>query len=367
MPALRDPLLLAASPEGIAARSAAASASAPVKVGLLINGAAGQMRARAQRAALERVAASAGPDACVCLATPDLASVRRALAELLVVHQCNVLATAGGDGTLHHAVNALAALDAGIGAPQPWPRWLVLSGGTLNIVARTLGSHGNPAQRLQAFLRDFAGVRLSRLPARRVSLLAAGWQGDAERLGFVFGSEVAFHAIALYTRFGSGYLGLARFLAEFARGATVGSVLWQAEGWKLGPYPGPLWVDDTQLGPYTGAVASTVDLTLAVAAVRTIRRQLLQPGMSVRVVEETDLQRLLTLLPAMMRDQPAPGLRDWPSAHQLQLTGPFTLDGELYPLPGTRVAHEPLTVRVADQRLHAVPGEWERAEEPGLL
>lgn len=325
------------------------------------------MRARAQRAALERVASRNGGSDCVCIATPDLASVRRALAELLVVHRCNVLATAGGDGTLHHAVNALSALDASQPETQLWPRWLVLSGGTLNIVARTLGSHGSPAKRLAAFLNDFAGVRLSRLPVRRVSLLSAAWQGEAQRLGFVFGSEAAFHAIALYTRFGSGYLGLARFLAEFARGATVGSALWRAEGWKLGPYLGPLHIDGTAITPYTGAVASTVDLTLAIAAVRTIRRQLLQPGMSVRVVEETDLQRLVGLLPAMMRDQPAVGLRDWPVAQQLQLTGPFTLDGELYPLPGTLGAHVPLTVRVADQRLHAVPGEWARADEPGLL
>ncbi len=371
MAPLRDPVAVACSAAGIEQRRRACAPSSPVRVGLLVNASAGQLKASGQRSALQAVVAAQPAGSCFVEATPDLASVRRALAHLLAVQGCNVLAVAGGDGTLHHAVNTLAGLDADAhhqtGESPPWPRWLVLSGGTLNIVARTLGSHGEPAKRLQQFLTDFSGVRLSRLPARRVPLLAAGWQGRTPTLGFVFGSEVAFHAIALYARFGAGYSGLLRFLLEFSRGALVGSDLWQQEGWKLGPYTGPLAVDGEQIGPYTGIVAATVDLTLAVAAARTIRRQLLQPGMSVRLVQETEATRLITLLPAMMRDTPARGLRDWPSAQQMRLQGPFTLDGELYPLPSQAPAHTPLIVGMDERRLQAVPGEWARADEPGVL
>jgi len=357
-----DPIGLALSPEGVAERVRACSPSARVRVGLLLNPRASRLRNPNDRARLCNLVG--GRDAWV--ETQDLASVRRALAFLMCVRGANVLAVAGGDGTVHHAVNAILALSleaqARTGIQPTLPRLLILNGGTLNIVGRTVAIHGPPHTTLGQFQKYFDGAPLSRVPARRLPLLKASWQGQTPRHGFVFGSEVTFHALELYGRFGAGYLGLSRFLLEFGRGVTIGSDLWERESWKLGPYEHALQVDDVTFGCYTGVVASTVDLTLAIAAVRTIRRPLLRPGFAVRVVEETEPSRLVRLLPAMMAERAVPGLRDFPEASQLKLFGPYTLDGEGFSEPSLAAERLPLTVSASDERLYAVPGEW-RAEE----
>ena len=357
-----DPVGLALTPDGVAERVRACSPSARVRVGLLINPRARRLRSAGDRARLcELVGERDG-----WVETQDLASVRRALAFLMCVRGANVLAVAGGDGTVHHAVNAILALSqeakARTGIQPPLPRLLILNGGTLNIVGRTVAIHGPPHATLGQFQKYFDGAPLSRVPARGLPLLVATWRGQTPRHGFVFGSEASFHALELYGRFGAGYMGLSRFLLEFGRGVTVGSELWQREGWKLGPYEHALQIDDTTLHRYTGVVASTVDLTLAIAAVRTIRRPLLRPGFAVRVVEETEPSKLVRLLPAMMSEHAVPGLRDFPEARRLALFGPYTLDGEGFSEPSLAAERLPLTVTASDERLYAVPGEW-RADE----
>lgn len=357
-----DPVALALSPEGAQRRQRACAPSQEVRVGLLLNPRAG--RARNPRMRSELQALLDGPDAWA--ETWDLGSVRRALAVLLCERRANVLAIAGGDGTVHHVVNALVdlttetALVSGVAVPMP--RVLILNGGTLNIVGRTCAIHGPPQEILSKFLRFFGGAPLSRVPARRLPLLEVAWsQGDAPvamRYGFVFGSEVAYHAIELYERFGAGYLGLARFLGELSRGVLWGSELWQREGWKLGPFQGGLSVDGVQYPSYTGVAASTVDLTLAIGAVAAVRRRLYQPGFTARVVQALEPKALIGLVPAMMADHPVPGLDDYPNARQLRLYGPYTLDGELFHEPAHAPQRLPLTVAISQQRLQAVPGEW---------
>lgn len=356
-----DPIRFALSLAGVARRQQACVPSTPVRVGLLLNGRARRLQASGARARLTALM----PEPGAVVETPDLASVRRGVAELVCSQGANVLAVAGGDGTVHHAVNALAQLtheaQHATGEMAPLPRLLILNGGTLNIVGRTVAIHGPPERTLRDFLAYFAGAPLSRVPARRLPLLEAGWLGQPPRLGFVFGSEVTFHALELYARYGAGYLGLSRFLAEFARGVLWGSELWQREQWKLGPYR-DLQVDGQSVPQYTGVVASTVDLTLAIAAVRSIRRPLHRPGFAVRVVEETEPRRLVALMPALMREGPAPGLRDLPEAHELRLAGPYTLDGECFSEPALAAEQLPLRVTASDLRLYAVPGEWSATE-----
>jgi hypothetical protein len=357
-----DPLRLALSADGVATRVRACQPSARVCVGLLLN-----PRARRLRAAGDRTRLCGLMDAADAhVETPDLASVRRALAVLLCVRGANILAVAGGDGTVHHAVNALIELSAEAealtGVRPPLPRLLILNGGTLNIVGRTVAIHGPPHQTLSRFQRYFAGAPLSRVPARRLPLLEVRWDDGPQRYGFVFGSEVTFHALEMYGRFGAGYMGLGRFLMEFSRGVVIGSELWTREGWKLGPYRTPLHVDGVTIAACTGVVASTVDLTLAIAAARTIRRPLHRPGFAVRVVEETEPQRLVRLLPAMMGERAVPGLRDFPEARRLGTFGPYTLDGECFSEPSRATERLPLTVTASEERLFAVPGEWHADE-----
>lgn len=357
MTAQVDPIRLAMSAEGIARRRAACRPHARVKVGLLLNPRARRIAGRPQRERLLRLLA--GADAVE--QTRDLASVRRALARLLCVRQANVLAIAGGDGTLHHAVNALLELTRESAAAEDMatvmPRILILNGGTLNIVGRTVAIHGQPQRTLDRFLRYFDGAPLSRVPARRLPMMAVRWGDTAPRHGFVFGSETVYHAMELYTRFGAGYGGLSRFLFELGRGVLVGSELWQHERWKLEAHDHDLLVDDRVFNPYLAVAASTVDLTLAIAAVRAIRRPLLAPGFHAKVVVEQSPKQLLAMLPAVMTERVPDGVVDMPNASRLRLFGPYTLDGELFHEPALAAQRLPLTVEVAAERLHAVPGE----------
>jgi hypothetical protein len=351
------------NPAAVAARVEACQPSATLRVGVLVNPRAGRARSEHLRRRLQQLA---GSDAAYA-ETRDLDSLGRALAQLLCTHGANVLAIVGGDGTIHHTVNALLRWTAACARTQacdvPLPRLLLLNGGTLNIVGRTCAIHGPSDTILQRFLRDFGGLPLSHVPVRDLPLLQVQWldqPDEAVRFGFVFGSEAAYHAIELYERFGSGYGGLTRFLFELARGVWGGSALWQREGWKLGPYRTPLRVDGRQWDVYTGAAAATVDLTLAIGAVRAIRRQLDQPGFSVRVVEETQPSRLVRMVPALMSERAAAGLCDLPTATEMTLAGPYTLDGELIHQRGDTAQRRPLRVTRSAVSLLAVPGQWPR-------
>jgi hypothetical protein len=350
-----DPLPALLSPEGVAVRQEASSPSAPVRLGLLLNPRAGQLGPRRDRDRLVGLL----PERAV--ETPDLGALRRALARLLAQARVNVLAIAGGDGTVHHAVNALLHLEqeseAATGRSAPLPRLLLLNGGTLNIVGRTVGIHGRPQGTLRRFLDYFAGAPLSRVPARRLPVLEVRRGDGLPRYGFVFGSEAAYHAIRLYVRFGAGYAGLARFIFELARGIHKGSRLWQEEGWKLGPYHHELRVDGHRHCPYTGVAATTVDLTLAIGAVRAIRRPLHAQGFFAKVVTETDPLRILGLVPALMSERSPPGVVDYPGAREMHLFGPYTLDGECFDEPAVAAERLPLHVLASAHRLFAVPGE----------
>ncbi len=347
---VQDPIEQTASAAGLAQRHAACLPDATVRLGVVVNPRASRLKRAGKRAAL---AALVGPG--LYAETRDLASLQRAIARLVGELGVNVLAIAGGDGSLHHAVNALWQLAQATlrntGEVPPWPRVLILNGGTLNIVGRSVAIHGPPEETLRQFQRDFGHGLLSRVPIRPVPMLQVRWQDETPRLGFVFGSELAYHALELYSRFGAGYLGLSRFLFEFSRGAVFGSSLWRQESWKLGPYT-DLDVDGRHWQTYGGVTAATADLTLAIGAVRAIRRPLGAPGFAVRVVEETVPRRLVAMLPALMSERGGAGLVDLAIAHEMRLTGPYTLDGECFHAP---VPHAPLLVERFDTALPVVP------------
>jgi diacylglycerol kinase (ATP) len=117
------------------------------------------------------------------------AGFRRAPPEVIAVH--------GGDGTLHRAVTAIGRAFA----DEPIPPLAILGGGTMNVVASSLGIRQKPAT-FMASLTESA--RLRRPPdviQRRCMRVGA-------QLGFVFGNGLMSNFLEEY--YGTGSYGPAR-------------------------------------------------------------------------------------------------------------------------------------------------------------
>jgi hypothetical protein len=324
----------AIGPEAYARRVAACRPDAPLRVGVVVN-----PRARAVRAAGPSLVASVAEAAGAGLVceTGDLGALRGALVRLVAGEGVNVLAVLGGDGTVHAAVNGLLALTgAASGAPPPpLPRILVLRGGTLNIVGRTLGTAGPPARTLARFCGAYRGAPLARVPARPLPLLRVESAAFGLRHGFVFGSEMVRHALELYDEFGGGHGGLSRLLFEAFRGYALGTERWRRESWRLDPPGAPLVVTHAggraELGRYAAAVASTVDLSIAGGALRALGPPGGPGAFSARVITEIRAGELVKMAPGLMLGRPLAGTLDVAAATAMRLEGSFTLDGEVFP------------------------------------
>jgi hypothetical protein len=323
-----------------------------VRVGVIVN-----PRARAVRAAgpalLGPLAASGAVTVCQ---TDDLASLRAAVARLVARDGVNVLATLGGDGTVHAAVNALLGLARAAGRaagapPPPLPRLLVARGGTLNIVARTLGTSGPPDRTLGRLVETLRGAPLACWPSRPLPLLRVESAALGTRYGFVFGSAMVRHALELYDQFGGGHGGLSRLLLEGARGYALGTELWHREGWRLDPPVTPLLVGratgPTEIRRYAAVVASTVDVAIAGGALCALARPRAPGAFAARIITETRAGALLKMAPALMLGRPVAGALDVPEAASLRLEGSFTLDGEVFPRLDPAAA-APLVVNLAE-------------------
>jgi hypothetical protein len=301
--------------------------AAPVKLGLLINPHARALRAQGH-GALQGLFEAAGP-AALAHQTRDAAEITPTL-DGMARAGVNVLAVAGGDGTLHHAINALSRLGQG----AMWPGTiLVLRGGTLNIVARSLGPALDPAGALREFVRDHGPRRLGELSARSVPLLRVRGEALGDRRGFIFGSEMVKNALELYDQFGGGYEGLSRFLFEAARGYMFHTDLWKRESWRLTPLPVGLTAEGQgqrhEVAAYSAAIACAVDLVIG-GGVRAVSRRAGAAGFHARVITETRTGPLLRLIPALMREGKPASVLDLPEATALELHGAYTLDGECF-------------------------------------
>lgn len=295
------------------------------------------------------------PDPDRCLQTPSVDALEAALAYLLFDRHSNVLVINGGDGTIHHTLNATvrvtARAAAAHGRPVPLPRFLFVCGGGMNMLARVFESRGHPVRTLRAFLARTRGARLGTLPTRAVPLLAVSAPGEDERLGTIFGSELVFNALTMYERFGQGYRGLARFLWEVAAGYTLRTELWHRYGHLLDAPETPLSLDDAVYPRYTSVVATTVPLQLVKGAVATIRRTATPGRVNAVAVLPIDKGEVIARIPALMVGAAARGLVYANDVREIGVHGAYTLDGERFERP----SGAPLFVRGSG---HVVDGIW---------
>jgi hypothetical protein len=323
----------------------------PVRAGMLSN----PMAATNWRSvAHERlIAAMAEPRSCV--STPSLADLPWALDYLLFQRVCNVIVVNGGDGTIHHLMNAtigvLAAASERLGAPVPAPVFLFVNGGGMNMVARAFRTRGHPVRTLRRFLRVSQGKPLGALRVAEIPLLAVSDGSGRPRHGFIFGSELVLNALTMYERFGRGYSGLARFLWEVFAGLSFKTALWYRFGHLLDAPTTPAWVDGRELPRYTSLVVATAPMTLLQGVVRTLPRVAAAGTVNTIEVLATDKARVIAAIPRLMQGLAAPGVRYCTGVTEVRLFGPYTVDGERV----TRVVADQLvTVRATDRVIRGV-------------
>lgn len=286
------------------------------------------------------------------ISTPSVGHLSDAVARLLFDEGCNVLAVNGGDGTIHATINAVIDAVQAAGADMPLPRFLLLNGGGMNMLARTFDTRGHPRRTVSRFQRHARGRSVGALKTRLTPMLEVHEPDGTVRRGFIFGSETVMNALTMYERFGQGYRGLGRFLVEVAAG-----MVWETDQWaKWGHLLSAPWtsvtVDGEEVPEYMAVVASTVPLTLMLGLIATVPRPPNLGTLEGLVITETDPNRVISLIPSLMFGTPSEQVRSLAGARRVDLHGPYTLDGERF---ARLDSHAPLTVRASEQ---AIRGIW---------
>ena len=96
----------------------------------------------------------------------------------------DILCVNGGDGTIHKAMTALKHAYG----DTPLPQIALLPGGTMNIVANSVGVRGRPADILHEVVRTYHGNETFQTTRR--SLLRVDTAGAGTQYGFLFGNGI---------------------------------------------------------------------------------------------------------------------------------------------------------------------------------
>ena len=324
-------------PEDVTAYLAIAQPSSPVRLGVLSNPAARQNRVLPIHQHLK----GAVPDPDAVIETRRTADLRRALVHLLFHERVNVVAANGGDGTLHAVVNALWDLldevEARYDVVIPPPHMLFLNGGTMNMVSRAMNTRASAVRTVRWFLRRYGGRPLRELALRHQRVLVCerpdrpGQEATPRRVGFIFGSQLVYNALWLYEHLGTGYGALTRFLWHAMVGVRWQTSLWRRYGHMIDMPTTPARIDGVDHAPYAALVASTIDMTLLMGVVQTLHVAEGSPGFHAKLLLETDRERLIRMIPDLMRERRHPRVLDIEGATTAVVQGDYTLDGELFP------------------------------------
>jgi hypothetical protein len=257
--------------------------------------------------------------------TEHVKELPAALETLLEREGVRALGVLGGDGTVHHTLNALLG-HCGVGHEALPVPLVLLRGGSMNMLGRALRVGGEPLALLEGLLLGTRAPRAAEAPLLRVR--SARW-GD--RYGFIFGSSLTARCIELHEgRFGGGYAGLARFMSSVVAGAALGTRFWKEHRRLLEPAAGPALVDGMPLA-CLAAAATTVPVELLGGLLRGLDAPQGGAGsLRVRVLGPLSAAAVLTRLPHLALGRAAEGISDFPAARELRLEGDFSLEGEVY-------------------------------------
>ena len=151
-------------------------------------------------------------------------------------HQIDVLCINGGDGTVHQSVTAMIRA---FGEDAALPRIVILRGGTMNIIADSVGMTATAEQMLASVVDAYHSG--DSLPERSVRLLRVDIDDDPPRYGFLAGNGVIAGFLEVYyERNDPAPLDAAALLARGAASALVGGRLVRR---LLRPWPGTVVFD----------------------------------------------------------------------------------------------------------------------------
>jgi diacylglycerol kinase family enzyme len=162
--------------------------------------------------------------------TANLQELDNAIAALRSAH-VRVIAVLGGDGTLHHTIEAVIRRYS-----DDVPIILALAGGTMNGVSRALGSGSKPATVLRHVLHDLERDS-PHLRTRHVLRVTDARDGRTLH-GFSFATGLVYRALQQYYRspdpglvaaVRASLLPLTASLDDISLQATVGGTSWLAE------------------------------------------------------------------------------------------------------------------------------------------
>jgi hypothetical protein len=261
----------------------------------------------------------------------DFAALRDLLRDA-AQHPTDVLAVLGGDGTVQGVLTELLTNN-----PFPEvPPILVLSGGMTNMTARDVGPQGRPADALDRLMRQAGGREtLAGFTVRRHVLRVASPQGSPVQYGMYFGTAAVVRAIQLcHSNVHS--IGLE---AGCANAATLAGTVFE---WIFRRRTSTLFKGDPITLSVPGEPAWSGQRL--VVSITTLDRLVLgarpfwndEDGPVRMTVVDYPPQRFLSAIPRV--------LYGWPDRHlpaatyhsrgvsgvSLQMTCPFTVDGQLF-------------------------------------
>lgn len=231
------------------------------------------------------------------------------------------VASWGGDGTLTAVLSALR----GVYGEAPLPPLCVLSGGTMNLVAREVGSHGPPLQVLERLLAHTRSARPSPL-VQRTPIACE------EHVGFLFGIGLLAHFLeALYE---GGRAGTLRSLSVLG-GASLASL------WGGGliqrlfrPFTARVTVDGRPWEKSSWVNISAGGITSLGLGFRPYLRACERPGAFHLIAHDLRPLETVLQLPGIWLNRGMKRTHDAVSADVLIETEhpmPFSFEGELFP------------------------------------
>ncbi|MEO0603881.1 MAG: diacylglycerol kinase family protein [Myxococcota bacterium] len=267
-------------------------------------------------------------------------------------HEIDVLCVNGGDGTIHQVMTAMVRAYAG----SPLPEIAILRGGTMNIVAESMGNRIRPEEMLEQVVSSYHGS--TPLPETQLRLLEVDLDdGNPPLYGFISGNGIIPRFLErYYDRPDPSPVDAAWLLFRAALSAVVGGNLART---LTEPTAGTIQLDGTPW-PHEEWIAVAIGSVEQIGlGFPVFHRVSAHPDHFQVVGVGSSVATLALGLPRLYRGRGIGGENNFTDvAQEVVLQGPpnepMTIDGDLYHTPSGRIRYTvgpQITVRLPRPRL----------------